>query len=875
MYKLDNIKEEDIEVIYRLFSDSEIVSKIPEDPCTKEEAIEMYEASNEIDLYNGFDGEDEFKLYVLRESSTGKSVGVGLVELWKGDIYIGYRILHEYQGKGLGSFLLKELIDFIFYNSDFTELRTRVSMHNFTSLRVSTKYLDYLELIWDDVDDIYNKIFVVKKRDWEERKNRKEEVLSVRTFGLEIEISDVKRSSIKYPADGYGIDLEEKDVINSNRMRVYPSSTNGCEITTRPLKPTRDDIRELRNFLIQLKELGGTYNWTSGLDMHILASDFSASDLVNFFLCGCHVTMYALEVFNAPKWFEDSGIVPTPSKDVIDKVSKAKDLDTIYEALANSSDKGFYRYPFNIATFYKHKTLEYRFFNSTWNFRELLEMLNFGYKFIDVVKNNPSSIYSIQSKEDFIKFFNLRVELLPKNSYPLIFAGSAGSVRTSPAYIDKAFTISNSRVIRAVVDLTKGFDKIYTVNPYSFQVEVNLLHNKEINKIIICTVSEAVMVFYNIVVNGYRITYKDTYEFLNSYKDGSVLRELQCYWFFQKSYLLVRSTKLGKDVYIERNFNSYKNKIEDTFKSIENYLLLVIDGFNSGRLCLESDYSIWNKIQDDLVIYQQQYEDFGRSSLCSYLAEVSSYKRDFRLVGDNVNFNILPNNLVVISRNPYLNLHKYFVSLNNNYVCVYTNMVDKGGNLLNRSVKNLADISDYVHIPPPDDLVIDNPDDIYIERITENYFNYMRKLYVNKVDLSRDLSNVDTCIAIKYREYVLGVLAFSYRAIRKSAKTYKYSTKLDCDFSCNSNIPLLSKLVILIARTKEVQLMMSRLYKEVVDNCVTKAYTTKPVSMKYRGVFDKVGLVKGGIEYSFKFGSIPSIKDAFEQYKKYLSRRNK
>ncbi len=872
MYRLEsNIK--DIAIIHRFYSDEDIITAIPENPSSYEDIQELVSCSNGLDLALDMEDDDQ-KIYTLVDT-TDTVIGLGVVEVKKNKVFLGYRVLSEYRGKGVGSAILNLLIHKIFSETDYSEIRTEVSTQNFVSLRVSTKFLDFLELKWDDKDQIYNKIFRLKKSDWLNRKSEKPKKLKTRTFGLELEISDIERKIIEYPAEGYGIDLEERDVINSNRLRVSPKADFGCEITTRPYEPKLSDIRELKNFIDHLKDKGGTLNWTSGFDMHILASDFTAEDLVNFFLCGCHVTMYALEVFKAPKWFEDSGIVPIPSKQVIDKVAKAKNLNAIYEALANSSDKGFYRYPFNIATFYKHKTLEYRFFNGTWNFRELLEMLRFGYKFLNTVKNNPDSIYIIKSKREFIDFFGIKEQYIPTNPTPLIFAGNSGGLRTTPTYIDRAFQIPNKKVIKAVSELCEDNSVIHSVNPYMFQVELNLLKTKGVKKVICYTVSEDIMVMYNIIKKGYTIKYVGEFDFLNNYKDGTILKELQCYWLFQKSYLLVRSTKAGKDDYNRKNFTAIKNKAKDSFRQSEKYLGGIVEAILSDKIQIAEDYGIWNAIQYEIVVYQQQYEEQGRSPICSFLDKTSSYAREFKIRGDNVNFKILPPKLVVVSRNKYLDLSKYFVSLSNSYVCVYTNMDKKEDeHKLNRTIHKL-EMETVEHTPPPDDLVIDNPDDLYVELVSAKFLNALRKIYVNKVELSRDLGRVDTVICVRYKQYTLGLLAFSFMAVNKSADLKKYSTKLDCDFSCNSNVPLLSKLVIMISKTREVKMLISRKYKEDVTNAITKAYTTKPVSMKYRGVYKKVGRVKGGVKYMFEFGTIPSIKDAVIDYNRRVKNRQK
>ena len=66
--------------------------------------------------------------------------------------------------------------------------------------------------------------------------------------------------------------------------------------------------------------------------------------------------------------------------------------------------------------------------------------------------------------------------------------------------------------------------------------------------------------------------------------------------------------------------------------------------------------------------------------------------------------------------------------------------------------------------------------------------------------------------------------------------------------------------------------MIERKMIERVNNCYTRVYTTRPVSMKYRGAFNKVKEIESErfLTYDFEFGSGGTIKDAINEYMKRI-----
>lgn len=94
--------------------------------------------------------------------------------------------------------------------------------------------------------------------------------------------------------------------------------------------------------------------------------------------------------------------------------------------------------------------------------------------------------------------------------------------------------------------------------------------------------------------------------------------------------------------------------------------------------------------------------------------------------------------------------------------------------------------------------------------------------------------------------------AFGFVSFNKQLSTFS-QIFIHSDFVVNSVMPKLSKLLILLLKSKEVQRQIIRFYKHYYLGLRTSVYTQKPVSMKYRGVFNLDKRDKGKLIYSADF----------------------
>ena len=101
-------------------------------------------------------------------------------------------------------------------------------------------------------------------------------------------------------------------------------------------------------------------------------------------MLGYYTSVFMPKVFNLGDWFNVDYLCPRPTSEMNERIQSCENIDNIKNILANSSNKGHYRYMINIMPYFKTKTLEFRLFNGTRNFRETLETINFMYNFFGV-----------------------------------------------------------------------------------------------------------------------------------------------------------------------------------------------------------------------------------------------------------------------------------------------------------------------------------------------------------------------------------------------------------------------------------------------------------------------------------------------------------
>lgn len=106
--------------------------------------------------------------------------------------------------------------------------------------------------------------------------------------------------------------------------------------------------------------------------------------------------------------------------------------------------------------------------------------------------------------------------------------------------------------------------------------------------------------------------------------------------------------------------------------------------------------------------------------------------------------------------------------------------------------------------------------------------------------------------------------AFGFTSFSKMLSTMELIF-MQSDFVVNSNTPRLSKLLIMLMKSKEVRKLIARKMANYYEGVKTTVYSDKPISMKYRGVFELDRRDKGKLMYVGKFTDM-GIKQIYQTW---------
>lgn len=655
-----------------------------------------------------------------------------------------------------------------------------------------------------------------------------------RTFGLELEFGNVVKEKVNLP-NGYSWSVDERSIVNTNGKKSTPTGKYGGELNTRPLLLTYSDISELRRVIKDCIKNNGVPMWNTGFDGHLYIGDLGLEELKKIFTLGYMVSHLINKVFNLGEWFNVEHLVPTPTYTFYKQVEKAQSIEVLKNTFANSSNIGHYRFQINIMPYFKTKTLEFRIFNGTYNFRETLETIKFMYSFLDYALNNNIDDYAkIRTEEDFVKIFSIKRKYIPKAINPLIFAESH---KEATRNIAKAFA-PTKKLLSALLNSTS--DNVATVNPYLYTVELALYKDKQIT---IYNNIEYNEIIYKLATGKLKIEYKEHFKILNKFKKTEV-EEIVLFFIFSR----VQKYNIETD-YGNNEFKAYISQITASLKKLECTALELIELFKKATY---KQGTLQDATKDEnTIIYQQEYNSKANSAVTA-LKKYTNYETIFlQKETDYQELSVSSNQkLFTISKNEFLPYVKIAKDLD---IILYSTEKDYLGVRQQTPKPNIVTIE-----IPPVDYEITEKTKIQIREIRPTYFSDIQAKFVKKVS---KFKQPRLCYVVTADKYLIGAFGFDY------SKDDKYSLFLLSDFCTNNDIRLLSKLILFIIKTKEVKKIIERKITEKMKNGYTKVYTTMPVSMKYRGAFKKVKTQdRKSLQYEFNFGDINSIKDAVREY---------
>lgn len=679
-----------------------------------------------------------------------------------------------------------------------------------------------------------------------------------RTFGIEIEMCNLERAKVTLP-EGYSWSKEESiDNTDCSSNKQF-----GGEVNTPPLHLCcLKELHDLRSVYESMVAAGGKIKWSIDTHVHIYVGDLSVDQLKKvylfFYVCYPYFKRYAKisdwdeNIFNAK---------PIPTEKYFEGVKNAQTFDELQTLFTNQSKKGFIRHAVNISAYFKTKTIEFRTFHATDDFYLAMNCVYSAYRiFYYAISHELEDYQSITSYKQFCEVTGLKYDT-PDELCPLLYQGNPYSA------IEAFMTMPlpyNSEMVSALYDAVKanGHKEICIVNGFMYYYELFFLDKVEVS--IYC--QDAYCYLLYMLANGKTsLTYKDKLAWLEDYNNPTPSRQLALALYAVKLQKYFMSESARNSAIFEALKIKARESIEKTEKANERLMrLLTTCDFHVGTL----EEAIKNK---KVIFFNYGRIEKKQKRAFKLISENSDLKSDFS-VARNDYYNLvesIPSDsyFYYFSNSPYLrNLHKIAMWNNSSGErrsagrFLYCNKPTAQNNASTSYSSYRIECNEIV---PPDDLEITDASKLMIERVTPPLLHCLQKKYIKKVD---QCSVCTYAFVVKYDKYTLGGFGFTLPQ-QKGYDLFQLT-----DFCTNNAIPRLSKLILYCIQSVGVQRYLSRRMHKLCEKVISCAYTHKPVSMKYRGVYKKVKehCTSSYLAYEGILGIYPTNKEIIEKYQKSL-----
>lgn len=679
-----------------------------------------------------------------------------------------------------------------------------------------------------------------------------------RTFGIEIEMCNLEKSKVSLP-EGYSWSKDEQ-IYNTD------GSTNksfGGEVNTPPLHICcLKDLHDLRSVYESMVVAGGKIKWSIDTHVHIYAGDLSVDQIKKvflfFYVCYpyfkkyAHISDWDELVFNAQ---------PVPTEKYFEGVKNAQTFDELQNLFTNQSKKGFIRHAVNISAYFKTKTIEFRTFHATDDFYRAMNCVYSAYRiFYYAISHELEDYQSITSYQQFCEVTGLKYDV-PNELCPLLYQGNPYSAIETFMTAPLAY---NSEMVSALHDavITNGHKEICIVNGFMYYYELFFLDKVEVS--IYC--QDAYCYLLYMLANGKTsLTYKDKLAWLEDYNNPTPSRQLALALYAVKLQKYFMSESARNSAVFEALKIKARESIEKTEEANERLMrLLTTCDFHVGTL----EEAIKNK---KVIFFNFGRMEKKQKRAFKLISENSDLKLDFS-VESNDYYNLvesIPSDsyFYYFSNSPYLrNLHKIAMWNNSSGErrsagrFLYCNKPTAQNNASTSYSSYRIECNEIV---PPDDLEITDASKLMIERVNPPLLHCLQKKYIKKVD---QCSVCQFAFVVKYDKYTLGGFGFTLPQ-HKGYDLFQLT-----DFCTNNAIPRLSKLILYCIQSVGVQRYLSRRMRKLCEKVISCAYTHKPVSMKYRGVYKKVKehCTSSYLAYEGILGIYPTNKEIIEKYQKSL-----
>ncbi|MBT7350799.1 hypothetical protein HN803_08555 [candidate division WWE3 bacterium] len=636
---------------------------------------------------------------------------------------------------------------------------------------------------------------------------------SERTFGMELEFADVSAEMLDIPS-GYYIDTLE-EIVNSNGVTGKHGIGVGVEICSPPILPSREKIRELRKFI-----KNADHNKGIGLsfDCHLYIGDLDLDGMKKIakYIYTQGAEIY--KVFGVPKYLQSDDLAPLLSCNVLSSILKAESIEQVENSLRNSSNKGYLRTVVSLASFFKHKTLEFRCFYASNDFRRTLETIKFMYSFLDeALKDSGDSVSNI-----------VNLEKLPIRLKPMIITGKNG--------FDTSGVNVFSRKLLTLVDDVNAYD---VRGGFDFMGKANVLFLDSYFGEFIIKVAEGEMPQLDRELEFLQGEFSEQIE-------NNVLVSM---FVFEIATILSRKNKTGEER-CELEFLATMAKQSQFYELNKPLASAIVAKVQDKKIRYGGLKRVAELGKDVLMIgghkagsrLEENYVRLRCDNIEATPREQINYRKFAETYKDR---------LKIISLSPYLDFTKIGVSGD---VYLYSMKDDKKG------ITKNYDYDTYC-LELIEDGQLDKNDKVEVFRAKGALMTYYRSMFIKKVmDTGKDIFRVKFPFVVMVNDKVLGFFGIEFPD--EEGKALMIS-----DFVVNHDFKKGAKLVLMLTKLAFVRKVIERTSVKKLTEIETHVYTSKPVSMKYRGVYKKSGRDEKGLIYSTKdiglFKDCDKVKEEF------------
>ena len=670
---------------------------------------------------------------------------------------------------------------------------------------------------------------------------------------MEIEMCNVDRLHVSLPA-GYSWSQDES-IFNTDGT---VSKRFGGEVNTPPLHLCHKDKEDIESVYAELNEAGGRLKWSIDTHVHIYAGDLTVEELKRIFFFAYYLSPYINQHNNFGEWNDKVfNCQPAITETYYERIKACETMQDIQNVLSNQSRKGYIRFLINIAAVFKTKTIEFRCFNATDKAGLAENCVLASYRMFDyAVSHTEEDFKGISSYEEFVRILKLPKEM-PPMICPLLYQGNP--YHPKECFMAKALD-PNQKMIKALLD--QRLDEICCVNPNLYEFECALYRKVRLK---VYNQNDYCHLMYLVATGQTTLTFRDRLTWLEAYNDNTPQCQIALILLVTKLRKIIEGGNEFKDEQLE----AYKEKLELSLANLQEKSAFIVEMLNS----CEYVYGTYHDaVKTEKTILFQLTGDktskrvFGILKRCCNLQEYGAKPTDYYQLVENIPSDV---RFYVFSESPYLyNLNKI--------ACFDTGKTKGFGKYLysNKKTEKTSAIiqkdfgvNDVFYKTPPDDLVIDDPSLLAIRRCAID-FGILQRGFVYKVN---SFKTPLISFVVMYGDYLLGGFGFLQSPGRN------YDIEQLCDFATNNKIDRLSKLILMCLLSKEVKRTLSRFNRMNVETVFTIAYTKKPVSMKYRGLYTKVKerCTDNSLFYASNLGRFADTTEIIETYLKSVNEKAK